>query len=199
MGCGVPYALAAKLAHPERPVIALVGDGAMQMSGISALHRRRQAVAAQPRARHRLGRSAPHRARAQQPRPELRDVGAARDGGRSALRGDADASPTFRTPTTRGCSGSTASASSGRRTSRRRGSARSRATGPSSSTRSSIATCRRCRRSSRPEQEDKLTKALTSGDADADAVLRSAPASGSHAALTPAARAPSPRCRRPVP
>ena len=37
MGCGVPYALAAKLAFPERPVIALVGDGAMQMSGLSAL------------------------------------------------------------------------------------------------------------------------------------------------------------------
>jgi pyruvate dehydrogenase (quinone) len=37
MGCGVPYALAAKLAHPERPVIALVGDGAMQMNGINAL------------------------------------------------------------------------------------------------------------------------------------------------------------------
>jgi pyruvate dehydrogenase (quinone) len=37
MGCGVPYALAAKLAYPERPVIALVGDGAMQMSGLSAL------------------------------------------------------------------------------------------------------------------------------------------------------------------
>src|SRR4051812_41068463 len=27
MGCGLPYALAAKLAFPERPVIALVGDG----------------------------------------------------------------------------------------------------------------------------------------------------------------------------
>jgi pyruvate dehydrogenase (quinone) len=37
MGCGVPYALAAKLAYPTRPVIALVGDGAMQMNGISAL------------------------------------------------------------------------------------------------------------------------------------------------------------------
>lgn len=37
MGCGVPYALAAKLAHPERPVIALVGDGAMQMLGINEL------------------------------------------------------------------------------------------------------------------------------------------------------------------
>jgi pyruvate dehydrogenase (quinone) len=34
---GVPYALAAKFAYPERPVIACVGDGAMQMSGINAL------------------------------------------------------------------------------------------------------------------------------------------------------------------
>ncbi len=37
MGCGVPYALAAKLAHPDRPVIALVGDGAMQMLGMNEL------------------------------------------------------------------------------------------------------------------------------------------------------------------
>jgi pyruvate dehydrogenase (quinone) len=37
MGCGIPYALAAKLAHPDRPVFALVGDGAVQMSGFSAL------------------------------------------------------------------------------------------------------------------------------------------------------------------
>lgn len=34
---GVPYALAAKFAHPERPVIASVGDGAMQMLGLNAL------------------------------------------------------------------------------------------------------------------------------------------------------------------
>jgi pyruvate dehydrogenase (quinone) len=27
MGPGVPYAIAAKFAHPDRPVIALVGDG----------------------------------------------------------------------------------------------------------------------------------------------------------------------------
>jgi pyruvate dehydrogenase (quinone) len=33
MGPGVPYAIAAKFAFPERPVIALVGDGAMQMNG----------------------------------------------------------------------------------------------------------------------------------------------------------------------
>jgi pyruvate dehydrogenase (quinone) len=34
---GVPYAAAAKFAYPDRPVIALVGDGAMQMLGINAL------------------------------------------------------------------------------------------------------------------------------------------------------------------
>ncbi|ATB44293.1 pyruvate oxidase [Cystobacter fuscus] len=37
MGCGVPYAIGAKFAYPERPVIALVGDGAMQMNGNSEL------------------------------------------------------------------------------------------------------------------------------------------------------------------
>ncbi|WP_193514150.1 thiamine pyrophosphate-requiring protein [Streptomyces griseoloalbus] len=34
MGPGVPYAIGAKFAHPERPAIALVGDGAMQMNGM---------------------------------------------------------------------------------------------------------------------------------------------------------------------
>jgi pyruvate dehydrogenase (quinone) len=33
----VPYALAAKLAYPDRPVIACLGDGAMQMLGVNAL------------------------------------------------------------------------------------------------------------------------------------------------------------------
>jgi pyruvate dehydrogenase (quinone) len=37
MGPGVPYAIAAKFAHPQRPVIALVGDGAMQMNGLNEL------------------------------------------------------------------------------------------------------------------------------------------------------------------
>ena len=37
MGPGVPYAIAAKFAHPHRPVIALVGDGAMQMNGLNEL------------------------------------------------------------------------------------------------------------------------------------------------------------------
>lgn len=37
MGCAVPYALGAKFAYPDRPVIAAVGDGAMQMIGNNAL------------------------------------------------------------------------------------------------------------------------------------------------------------------
>ena len=37
MGAAVPYAIAAKIAHPERPVIALVGDGAMQMNNMAEL------------------------------------------------------------------------------------------------------------------------------------------------------------------
>ncbi|HEY3821869.1 MAG TPA: thiamine pyrophosphate-requiring protein [Polyangiaceae bacterium] len=37
MGPGVPYAIAAKMAYPDRPVIALVGDGAMQMNGNAEL------------------------------------------------------------------------------------------------------------------------------------------------------------------
>ena len=34
---GVPYATAAKFCHPERPVVAFVGDGAMQMLGNAGL------------------------------------------------------------------------------------------------------------------------------------------------------------------
>ncbi|UFS72135.1 thiamine pyrophosphate-requiring protein [Geomonas sp. RF6] len=34
---GVPYAIAAKMNYPQRPVVALVGDGAMQMLGINGL------------------------------------------------------------------------------------------------------------------------------------------------------------------
>jgi pyruvate dehydrogenase (quinone) len=37
MGPGVPYAIAAKFAYPQRPAIALVGDGAMQMNGLNEL------------------------------------------------------------------------------------------------------------------------------------------------------------------
>ena len=37
MGPGTPYAISAKLAYPERPVIALVGDGVFQMNGMLEL------------------------------------------------------------------------------------------------------------------------------------------------------------------
>ena len=37
MGAAVPYAIAAKFAHPDRPVIAMVGDGAMQMNNMAEL------------------------------------------------------------------------------------------------------------------------------------------------------------------
>ncbi|MBO1335700.1 thiamine pyrophosphate-requiring protein [Streptomyces sp. VRA16 Mangrove soil] len=37
MGPGVPYVIGAKFAHGDRPAIALVGDGAMQMNGLAEL------------------------------------------------------------------------------------------------------------------------------------------------------------------
>ncbi|MGW6693873.1 thiamine pyrophosphate-requiring protein [Rhodococcus sp. NPDC054953] len=37
MGPGVPYAIGAKFGRPDRPVVAFVGDGAMQMNGLAEL------------------------------------------------------------------------------------------------------------------------------------------------------------------
>ncbi|MET3712740.1 pyruvate dehydrogenase (quinone) [Sphingomonas trueperi] len=37
MGAAVPYAIGAKFARPDRPVVALVGDGAMQMNNMAEL------------------------------------------------------------------------------------------------------------------------------------------------------------------
>jgi pyruvate dehydrogenase (quinone) len=37
MGSATPYAFAAKMAYPDRPVVALIGDGAMQMNGLNVL------------------------------------------------------------------------------------------------------------------------------------------------------------------
>ncbi|MGW5241764.1 thiamine pyrophosphate-requiring protein [Monashia sp. NPDC004114] len=37
MGAAVPYAIGAKFAYPDRPVIAFAGDGAMQMNGLAEL------------------------------------------------------------------------------------------------------------------------------------------------------------------
>src|SRR5665213_626376 len=37
LGAGTPYAVAAKMAFPDRTVIACMGDGAMQMNGINVM------------------------------------------------------------------------------------------------------------------------------------------------------------------
>jgi pyruvate dehydrogenase (quinone) len=37
MGAAIPYGIAAKFAHPDKPVLCFVGDGAMQMNGMSEL------------------------------------------------------------------------------------------------------------------------------------------------------------------
>jgi pyruvate dehydrogenase (quinone) len=37
MGSALPYGIAAKLAAPDRPLVALAGDGAMQMNGLAEL------------------------------------------------------------------------------------------------------------------------------------------------------------------
>lgn len=37
LGAATPYALAAKMAYPSRPVIGFIGDGAMQMNGLNVM------------------------------------------------------------------------------------------------------------------------------------------------------------------
>jgi pyruvate dehydrogenase (quinone) len=37
MGPATPYAIAARFAHPDRPVIAIIGDGAFQMNGMNEM------------------------------------------------------------------------------------------------------------------------------------------------------------------
>ncbi len=37
LGAATPYAMAAKMAYPERPVIGFIGDGAMQMNGLNVM------------------------------------------------------------------------------------------------------------------------------------------------------------------
>ena len=82
MGPGVPYAIAAKFAHPDRPAIALVGDGAMQMNGMAELITIAKYYErwTDPRLVVLV---------LQQPRPEPGDVGAAGDGGRPEESDDA--------------------------------------------------------------------------------------------------------------
>ena len=44
MGFGLPSAIGAKLGVPDRPVVAIIGDGGFQMSGLELLTARREAV-----------------------------------------------------------------------------------------------------------------------------------------------------------
>ena len=37
LGAATPYAIAAKMAYPDRPVIGFIGDGAMQMNGLNVM------------------------------------------------------------------------------------------------------------------------------------------------------------------
>ena len=123
MGPALPYAVAAKFVHPDRPVIAIDGDGAMQMNGINALID-----------------VAKYRDRWSDPRFIVlvlnnRDLNQVTWEQR-VLAGDPEArspprsSPTSRTPATPSCSASRASASTPPTRSRRRGSGRWPPTGP---------------------------------------------------------------------
>ena len=109
----VPYALAAKFAYPDRPVIACLGDGAMQMLGINALID----VAHYQRA---LEQPAARGARAQQRRPQPGHLGAARADRRPEARGVAGAARLPLRPL-RASSACAASASTARRGRRRVG------------------------------------------------------------------------------
>ncbi len=84
MGPGVPYVIGAKWAHPDRPAIAMVGDGAMQMNGMAEL------ITVSRYWRQWSRPSADHRRAAQQ-RPQPGDLGDARHGGRAQVRRVADA------------------------------------------------------------------------------------------------------------
>ena len=73
MGAGTPYAIGARFAFPDRPVIAVVGDGAFQMNGMNemiTIKRYHAAADGERRAVHLL--------RFQQSGSEPGDVGAAR-------------------------------------------------------------------------------------------------------------------------
>ena len=76
---GVPYAIAAKFAFPDRVSVAMVGDGAMQMGGMAEMLTAAQVL-------QDMVRSSPHRARAQQRGSQSGHLGATCHGRRPALR-----------------------------------------------------------------------------------------------------------------
>ncbi len=164
MGAAVPYAIAAKFAHPDRPVIALVGDGAMQMNNMAELI----TVAkywrdwAEPAA----GSSASSTTRTSTRSP----------GSSGCMEGDPkfDASqqipnvPYHRFAELIGLKGSMSTIPSG---SARPGTRRSPPTGRWCSKSRPTRTCRRCRRTSRSTQAKKFTATLVKGDPDEGGVI----------------------------
>ena len=83
MGPGVPYVIGAKWAHPDRPAIALVGDGADADERHGRADHHRSLLVA-------VGRSAAGGGDPAQQRPEPGDLGDAGDGGRAEVRRVAD-------------------------------------------------------------------------------------------------------------
>ena len=73
MGPGAPYAIAARFAYPDRPVIAFEGDGAFQMNGMNEMITVKRYL-------NRWAAGAVHLLRVQQRRPEPGHLGAAGDG-----------------------------------------------------------------------------------------------------------------------
>ena len=142
MGPGVPYAIAAKFAHPDRPAIALVGDGAFQMNGMNELIT--IAKYWQRWEDPRLVVLVLHNGDLNQVTWEQR-----------AMEGDPKLPGLAGRPrlpvrrATRSWSGSRGSASTPPTTSAPPGTRRSRPTGPACSRRSPTPRCRRCRRTSR--------------------------------------------------
>ena len=161
MGPGVPYAIAAKFAYPDRPVIALVGDGAMQMNGINELitiakYRDRWAD-------QRLIVLVLNNRDLNQVTWEQRAME-----GDPKFEGSQDL-PDF--PYARYARDDRAEGHPRRRARAGRpahGTRRWPRTGRSCSRRSPIRRCRRCRRTSRIEQAKALTSALLAGDPDAE-------------------------------
>ena len=149
MGAAVPYAIAAKFAHPDRPVIALVGDGAMQMNNMAELI----TVAKYWRA---LGQPDLDRLRVQQRGSQPGHLGAAGHGGRSEIQRLAADPERALSQVRRADRARRASMSTIPSESARPGTRRSRPTGRWCWRSRPIPKCRRCRRTSRFEQAQEL-------------------------------------------
>ena len=157
MGAAVPYAIAAKFAHPDRPVIALVGDGAMQMNNMAELI----TVAKYWRdwaSPHWIVRGLEQRG------PQPGDLGAAGHGGRSEVRGVAE-HPERALSQVRRADRAEGHLCRPRRGGRRRpGRRRCAPTARWCSRSRPIRRCRRCRRTSRSTQAKHFASALIKVD-----------------------------------